>query len=369
MGILSSAYKTGSILLLAGTRQGLFLISSADRRHWQIEKTRLEVRPASRIYYAVFDPRNKYRLFVAENGEKDAYLYYSDDFGQRWQEPKTPIQFAQSSGFSLKEIWYIEPGRVEEPGMIYAGTDPACLWKSGDAGEHWEVNEAMQSYPERSEWGAGLTGTCLHSIIPDYSDKKRMWVSISGAGTLRSDDDGASWQTLNEMGKSERRDDPEVGRNSHRLLQHPTQANTLYQQSRNGIFKSLDGGESWRSILGNLPSFFGFPLALDMHHPETLFTVVLDPEERYSLGEQFAVYRTENAGEHWETLTRGLPRGPEARFKVLRHALCADKQEPCGVYVGTMSGELFASNDRGESWEMITDKLPPIYSVTVTEFM
>jgi photosystem II stability/assembly factor-like uncharacterized protein len=362
-------YKNGSILLLAGTKQGLFLISSADRQHWQVEKTQLEARP-SRIYYATFDARNHYRLFVADNGENaETYLRYSDDFGQSWRLPKGGIQFAQESGFTLKAIWNIEPGRVDEPETIYLGSDPACLWVSHDYGEHWEANEAMLRYPGRGEWGASLEGTCLHSIVVDYANRERMWVSISGAGTLRSDDNGKSWRMQNRMSADEQKEGLGVSTNSHRLLQHPTQADVLYQQSRNGIFRSADGGESWQSILGNLPSFFGFPLALDVHHPETLFAVVIDPDNRYNLGEQFAVYRTENAGESWETLKRGLPKGPDVRLKVLRHGLCTDKKEPCGVYVGTMSGELFASSDRGEQWQLITDKLPPIYAVTAVEFV
>ena len=117
--------------------------------------------------------------------------------------------------------------------------------------------------------------------------------------------------------------------------------------------------------MGNLPTSFGFPLVVDVHHPETLFTVMLDPDDRYTPGAQFAVYRTENAGQQWEPLTKGLPR---KRMKVLRHALCTDAQTSSGVYVGTMSGELFTSSDWGEHWQMISNRFPPIYSVTAIAY-
>ena len=352
----ATPFKTGSILLLVGTKQGLFLLSSADRHQWQIEKTHLGDR-SSCIYYAIFDPRKDYRLFATNNGAHSS-LCSSDDFGRSWQEPLTGIQFPQ--GVPLNEIWCIEPGPQSEPGMVYAGTDPACLWVSHNWGEHWEVNEALLNYPGRDSWGLGLHGTCLHSIVWDVAQTQRLWVGISGAGTLRSDDAGQSWRVVNTMVANEH-NGLGVGTNSHRLLQHPTKANILYQQSKNGIFCSEDAGESWRSILGNLPTDFGFPLALDPQHPETLFTVMLDPDDRYTPGEQFAVYRTENVGQTWDALTTGLP---AKRMKVLRHALCTDSQLRCGVYVGTMSGELFASNDRGEHWQTISDQFPPIYSVT-----
>jgi photosystem II stability/assembly factor-like uncharacterized protein len=353
-------FKAGSILLLAGTKQGLFLISSEDRQHWQITKTPLGKR-SSYVYYAIFDPRKDYRLFATDNGPASS-LCYSDDFGQSWQEPARGIQFLQ--GFTLKDIWYIEPGPMSEPETVYAGTDPACLWESHDSGESWTINEALLTYPGRDRWGASLVGTCLHSIIRDFAQSQRLWVSISGAGTLRSTDAGRSWQVQNTMVASEQKGTG-VGTNSHRLLQHPKKADILYQQSKNGIFRSDDGGESWKSILSNLPTDFGFPLALDQHYPETLFTVMLDPEDRYTPGEQFAVYRTETAGQQWEALTTGLPR---KRMKVLRHALCTDAKAICGVYVGTMSGELFASNNRGENWQMLSDQLPPIYSLTAVEY-
>jgi photosystem II stability/assembly factor-like uncharacterized protein len=130
------------------------------------------------------------------------------------------------------------------------------------------------------------------------------------------------------------------------------------------MYKSLDGGDGWLDITGNLPSYFGFPLALDAHHPDTLYTTVVDPGHRYNMGEQFTIYRSENAGESWDALTRGLPAGPNVRLKVLRHAMCADMFDPAGIYVGTTSGQLFVSYDRGENWQLIVHYLPPIFSVS-----
>jgi photosystem II stability/assembly factor-like uncharacterized protein len=105
-------------------------------------------------------------------------------------------------------------------------------------------------------------------------------------------------------------------------------------------------------------------MALDVHHPETLYTVVEDPEGRTNFGNQFTVYRTENAGQRWSPLTKGLPKGPTVKLGVLRYGLCTDTRDPCGVYVGTNTGQLFASRDRGDSWKVVADYLPPIYSVT-----
>jgi hypothetical protein len=64
-------------------------------------------------------------------------------------------------------------------------------------------------------------------------------------------------------------------------------------------------------------------------------------------------------------LTNGLPSGEGVQLGVLRHGMCADTMDPCGVYVGTNTGQLFVSADRGDSWQMVADYLPPIFSVNV----
>ena len=152
----------------------------------------------------------------------------------------------------------------------------------------------------------------------------------------------------------------------HRFVQHPTTPDILYQQNHCGIYKTLNAGEDWIDVQHNLPSEFGFPIALDRHHPDTFFVITEDPMGRYNVEKQFTAYRTQDGGEQWENLTRGRPTGDGVLLGVLRHGMCADSQDPCGIYVGTNTGQLFASSDRGDTWELIADFLPPIYSVTAT---
>src|SRR6267154_1049375 len=138
------------------------------------------------------------------------------------------------------------------------------------------------------------------------------------------------------------------------------------QQSHCGIYKTLNAGDDWIDIQQTLPSEFGFPIAIDTHHPDTVFVVVEDPYGRQNVGEHFSVYRTRNGGESWEPLTDGLPAGQGVRLGVLRHSMCTDAQDPCGVYVGTNTGQIFASRNSGDSWNLIADFLPSINSVTAT---
>lgn len=359
-------YAPGTVLILVGTKRGLFLLTSSDRETWNIEAPTLKGR---RIFSAILDQRDGYRLFAAENGDFfGSFLRYSDDFGDTWHEPKRGIQFPEGSGEKLINIWAVETGRSNEPNTVYAGTDPAALWVSTDHGDTWELNESLISHPTRSQWNPGAGGLCLHTIIPDYSNPSRMWIGISAVGCMRTDDGGQSWVFANKNTRADflPTQYPEFGQCIHRLVQHSTQPDVLYQQNHCGIYKSTNGGEDWTDIQHNLPSQFGFPIALDVHHPETAFVIVENPDTRNNVDEHFTVYRTQNSGEQWEPLTNGLPQGPGVSLGVLRQAMCADSKDPCGVYVGTNTGQLFASRDRGERWNLIADFLPSIYSVTTT---
>ena len=358
------AYQPGTVLVLVGTKRGLFLLNSRDRETWDVEAAGL---PGHRVYYATLDQRDGHRLFAADNDDFfGVFLRYSDDFGQNWHEPEQGIQFPESSGLKLNNIWVIEPGRSGEPGTVYAGVDPASLWVSTDGGVTWNFNAGLANHPTRERWEPGAGGLCLHTIIPDPSNASRMWIGISAVGCMRTDDGGQSWVFANKNTRAGFLPDkyPEFGQCIHRLVQHPTRPDVLYQQNHCGIYKSTNAGEDWIDIQRDLPSEFGFPIALDAHQPDTVFVVVEGPEGRYNVGKQFTVYRTEDGGEQWQPLTKGLPGGSGVRLGVLRHGMCTDTVDPCGVYVGTNTGQLFASRDRGDSWQMIADFLPPIYSVT-----
>jgi len=351
-------------LLSVGTKRGLFLLTSTDREHWEVTPTSL---PTNHIYNAVLDQRAGHRLFAADNGDFfGSFLRYSDDFGETWQTPTQGIAFPEGGERSLTNIWTIEPGRAETPQTVYAGVDPASLWVSEDGGDTWRINEALESHPTRDQWNPGAGGLCLHSIVVDPSRASRMWIGISAVGCMRSDDGGQSWQFANKNTRAGFQPDiyPEFGQCIHRVLQRPDRPDALYQQNHCGVYRTENGGEDWEDIQGVLPSEFGFPLALDRRNPDTVFVVVEQPEYRANVGEQFQVYRSQDAGANWEPLTTGFPAGPGVRMGVLRHGMCTDDADVCGVYVGTNTGQLFASADRGDSWRLIADYLPPIYSVT-----
>ena len=138
----------------------------------------------------------------------------------------------------------------------------------------------------------------------------------------------------------------------------------LYQQNHMGVFKSVDGGDSWQRIEEGLPSEFGFPMLMHPGDPRTLYVLPLESSEyRFFSGGRPAVYRTRDGGGSWEALTEGLPEDFHYAG-VLRHALAADGLDECGIYFGTTGGQVFYSRDEGGSWQAMPAQLPRVLSVT-----
>lgn len=354
------------VVLLVGTRKGLFLASSSpDRSSWRLEGPLLA---GYEIYHAVLDPRDGRTAYAAvRHTVWGVHVYRSDDAGGTWEPlPGTPHHAVQAEGETgVQAIWCLAPGPVDEPEVLYAGIQPAGLFVSRDRGASWAPVEALNHHPTRETWQPARGGLALHSIQLDPRDGRRLYVALSAGGVYRSEDGGASWRPINRGVRADYLPDPrpEAGHCVHRLLLHQARPDRIYQQSHSGTYRTDDRGETWREITEGLPSDFGYAITSDPKDPDTVYVI---PEEgshmRTTVGGRITVYRSRSAGREWEPLTRGLPQA-NAYVTVLREAIDADGLDPCGIYFGTSSGHLFVSRDAGATWEMIAGFLPKILSV------
>jgi photosystem II stability/assembly factor-like uncharacterized protein len=165
--------------------------------------------------------------------------------------------------------------------------------------------------------------------------------------------------------RSEQLPDPaaEVGHCVHHIAMHPARPDVLFMQKHWDVMRSDDGGESWYEISGELPSDFGFPIVVHAHEPDTIYVVpIASDSEHYPPEGKLRVYRSRNGGFEWQPLRTGLPQR-DCYVNVLREAMAVDWLDPCGVYVGTTGGQVYASADAGDSWTAIVRDLPPVLSV------
>ncbi len=270
-------------------------------------------------------------------------------------------------------LW-LTPGHVSEPDVWYAGTSPAGLFRSEDAGQHWQPVAGFNDHPMRKQWVAFGTpdGEFLHSILIDPRDARHLYIGISIGGIFESLDAGRSWHPLNRGVQADFLPDQqaEFGHDPHCVAMHPLNPDRLYQQNHCGLYRIDRPANEWQRIGANLPKAIGdigFPVVLHPRDADTAWVVPMDGTSvwpRTSVAGKPAVYRTVNGGKRWQRQDKGLP-AAQAWLTVLCQAMCTDAEKKVGVYFGTTAGEVWASVNEGESWKCIATHLPEIYAVTV----
>ncbi len=349
-----------SFTILVGTTKGAFLLSSDDRENWSIRGPLCGGWP---INHVVGDVATGTIYGAGGNEWFGPAVWKSTDLGKTWTHSSQGLAYAEGEQ-PIKSVWSLAPRN----GDLYAGVEPAGLFRSGDHGETWEHINGLRDHPSRAKWQPGGGGLILHSIVPHPQDDQQIHVAISTAGVFHTADGGATWTPRNQGVRCDYLPEdqryPEFGQCVHGLTMAPGMPERLYQQNHCGMYRSEDGGQSWQSIEAGLPSTFGFPAVAHPRDPDTLYLLPLngDIAGRYVPDGKTAVWRTRDRGDTWQALRDGLPQH-NAFLTVLRQAMAADPLEPAGIYFGTSSGALFASSDEGDHWTCIAEHLPLISSV------
>ncbi|WP_007516382.1 WD40/YVTN/BNR-like repeat-containing protein [Pseudofrankia saprophytica] len=355
-----------TVLLVIGTRKGLWLARSRDgRASWEVTGPH---HPMVEVYSAAIDTRGPVpRVLVGLSSEWfGPNVAISDDLGASWREPATaPIAFPTGTDTALRRVWQITPGPVGEPDVVYAGVEPSALFRSTDGGRSFELVQGLWDHPHRPDWEPGYGGQAIHTVLPDPVDHKRITVAMSSGGVYRTLDGGENWSAANKGIKAGYLPDPypEFGQCVHKVAPCPVRPERLYAQNHGGVYRSDDGADSWVSIADGLPSDFGFAMVAHPSRRDVIYNFPLKADsERFPPDGRCRVYRSEDAGASWEPRTAGLP---EEGFwtAVLRDSMCSDDADPAGVYFGSRTGEVYASRDEGDSWVRVAAHLPDVTCV------
>jgi len=363
-----------AVRLLVGTRKGAFtLTADGTRKNWEVSGPHFGGWEIYHVNGSVADPD---RLWASQtSGWFGQIMQRSDDGGRTWQPVGNDFAYAGEVGehlwydgtprpWEFKRIWHIEPSRTD-PDVVYAGAEDAALYRSADAGATWTELTALRTHESGPRWQPGAGGMCLHTIILDPVDPDRIFVAISAAGAFRTDDGGLTWQPINRGLRSGGipDEDAEVGHCVHRLAMHPSRPEVLYMQKHWDVMRSDNAGDQWHEISGDLPTDFGFPIAVHAHEPETVYVVPIKSDsEHYVPDARLRVYRSRTGGNEWEPLTNGLPQ-ENCYVNILRDAMAVDTLDECGIYFGTSGGQIYGSSDSGDSWQPIVRDLPAVLSV------
>jgi photosystem II stability/assembly factor-like uncharacterized protein len=330
-------------LLYVGTADGLHILcGDLARRSWS---------PAGRVLAGhdisalAWDTRAPKTLFA---GTAAGELLRSADSGVSWERA--------GAGLPDGKIWSIAPDPHALPGALYAGVDGGHLFRSDDAGASWRALPGLRNLPDAELWWGPFGPAIFHSILPVTGQPGQIYAGLSVVGVLASEDGGASWRDatadIPRMPHDHTADRlPELA-DVHKLALHSR--GRLYATTHYGTFRSDDGARSWQSIGAGLPFEMTRPLALHPRDPDTLWVICHeDTPDAYLpvIRGQLVVHRSRDGGRTWQALSAGLP--AQESCAVLREALDIDAAEPCGLYLGTNRGQVFASEDEGESWQEI----------------
>jgi photosystem II stability/assembly factor-like uncharacterized protein len=362
--------------VLVGTRKGAFILTAdGNRRNWEVSGPHFG---GWEMYHINGSPADPNRLYASQSsGWFGQLIQRSDDGGKTWEPVGNEFAYEGETGdhlwydgtprpWEFKRIWHLEPS-LDDPDTVFAGGEDAAIFRSSDGGRNWQELPALRTHESAPGWQPGAGGMCLHTIILDPINRDRMYVAISAAGAFRTDDGGKSWLPINRGLRSEQipDQDAEVGHCVHRLAMHPSRPDVLFMQKHWDVMRTDDAGGVWREVSGNLPSDFGFPIAVHAHEPETIYVVPIESDSyHYPPEGKLRVYRSRTGGDEWEPLTTGLPQA-HCYVNVLRDAMAVDTLDPCGVYFGTSGGQVYGSADGGDTWAPIVRDLPAVLSVEV----
>jgi hypothetical protein len=278
------------VMLLVGTKKAGFIYTSDEKREkWEVSDP---VLPGWTFNHLSADLRDSTpRLYAAANHWAwGPSVAKSTDLGKTWDYNSTNLKFPpdmkspsispmgewnNAAQGAIGSVWEAVPGHASEPGVVFAATQPAGLFRSEDWGVSWEPVESLNRHENRKYWsGTGGGDSCVHSVQVDERDAKLMYACVSSGGSYISRDGGKTWDLIaynvvptNEAGLKLTQElvqmfpdfvtpgrDPAALDEFHLMRIDRKKPDRLWGQAHFGVFRSDDRGETWEDVTEGLPS-------------------------------------------------------------------------------------------------------------------
>ena len=328
-------------MLYVGTEEGLYF-AEPNNGGYGLRSWGLQGKGALRSPVVVdrADPR---RLYAATTR---GGVHRSENGGATWHEI--------NDGIVYKEAWCI--AQHAKTGELFVGTGPSSVFKSTNGGDTWIDCEQLRSLPETRDWTFPRPPHVSHvkALALCAEDPRVIFGAVEEGWIIRSRDGGESWQNIKEG----------VEFDAHYVAVMPDNQDFVIATSGKGIYRSVDGGESFVDSSHGLNCRYMAQFVVHPARPKTLFTAAaaVPPSLwRRSEGAASTFYRSDNQGESWERLSGGLP----THFKAAPRAVAGDPADPNSFFVGMTDGTVWFSEDSGDSFRQILGGLPQVTSIRV----
>ena len=175
------------VLVLLGTKKGAFILEGdATRRSFALRGPYCDNWPMNHM---VADKASGTLYAGGGNEWFGPAVWKSDDLGATWTHSSDGLAY-QAGENPIKSVWSV----ARDGDRLYAGVEPAGLFRSDDDGQSWKHVAALRNHPSRPNWHPGGGGLILHSLVINPHNPKEIWVGISAAGVFHSSDGGESWE-------------------------------------------------------------------------------------------------------------------------------------------------------------------------------
>ncbi len=288
------------------------------------------------------------RPLAARNGSvrdgRGGGLFASDDGGKTWTH--------KDAGIGGDNYFVLNCTGNPEGMLVYAGTEPAHLYVSRDLGESWEELSALREVPNVQSWTYPGPPHVAHvkNVAFDPRNSGVIYAAVEVGGLFKSTDAGKSWTPLSGI-------DDDV----HRVTVSPIHPEQVFVATGAGLYRSFDEGTTWERLTDR-EDRIAYPDALILHPEEdglayTAGAIAAPGGWRDTHDADARIARTRDHGYAWEVLGNGLPEHIRGNVEAMAMNLWSDGFH---LYAGTTDGDVFASDDGGDTWDTIVTGLAPI---------
>jgi photosystem II stability/assembly factor-like uncharacterized protein len=248
-----------------------------------------------------------------------------------------------------------------DPHTIYAATASSGVWKTVNGGITWQPVFEKENRVALGGIAVSRSNPNVVWVGTGEPNARNLRSSSWGDGVYKSEDGGKSWTNMGL------RSSVQTGR----IVIHPEDPNIVFVSSvgplfasneeRNdarGLFRTLDGGQTWEKVLSVGEKTGIVDVVMDPRDPDTLYAGAWQRERRdwsyVNVGPEGGIFRSTDGGESWQKLTAGLPKGEVGRPGV---EVCASHPDTVYAVFEGEEGGLYRSDDRGASWELTSDEV------------
>jgi len=243
----------------------------------------------------------------------------------------------------------------ENENVWYVAIGSGGVWKTENAGTTWNsLFDGQVSYS-------------IGCITLDPQNPEVVWVGTGenvggrhigyGDGIYKSEDGGKSWKNMGLK----------ASEHLSKIIIHPTNSNIIWVASQGplwssggerGVYKSTDGGKTWKRTLGDDEWVGATDMLIDPRNPDVLYAATWQRHRTVAGymggGPGTAIYKSKDGGENWEKLSNGLPSSNMGKI-----GLAISPQKPDVIYAAIeldrRKGGVYRSENQGASWTKMSD--------------